>query len=193
MIRKTLTTLTLLAGLTMIPAHAQSQTTMPNFFNLSAVTNTTAAPNAGTMNFMDHNAWMSMFSGQPLGGPQFNLATPGGWTVFMNPSTYGALMNPATYEQFMKPNFYMQFANPTNWMSWMDPAAYGPWMNPMTYTQMMNPMAYMSYMNPNTYMQWINPAAYGLAATSENETGALNFFDPNNWMNFGQQGDTATQ
>ena len=117
MIRKTLTTLALLAGLTMVPAYAQSQTTMPNFFDLSSTTNTTAAPNAGAMNFMDPGAWMSMFSGQPLGGPQFNLATPGGWTVFMNPSTYGALMNPATYEQFMKPDFYMQFANPANWVN----------------------------------------------------------------------------
>ena len=62
MIRKTLTTLALLAGLTMVPAYAQSQTTMPNFFDLSAATNTTAAPNAGTMNFMDPGAWMSMFS-----------------------------------------------------------------------------------------------------------------------------------
>ena len=48
-------------------------------------------------------------------------------------------------------------------------------------------------MNPATYMQWMNPAAYGLAANSENETGTLNFFDPNSWMNFGQQSATETQ
>ena len=42
-------------------------------------------------------------------------------------------------------------------------------------------------------MQWMNPAAYGLAAISENETGTLNFFDPNSRMNFGRQSATETQ
>ena len=59
--------------------------------------------------------------------------------------------------------------------------------------QWMNSVNYTAFMNPATYMQWMNPAAYGLAANSENETGTLNFFDPNSWMNFGRQSATETQ
>ena len=223
MIRKTLAALVLASGMVMSPAFAQeqaqapAQTTMPNWIDPSTwatVPAPTLGGTAGTYNFMDPNSWMTMFSGQPMGGPQFNLATPGGWTVFMNPSTYAALMNPATYGQFMSPNFYMQFANPNNWMTWMNPAAYGPWMNPMTYAQWMNPMAYMAFMNPGTYMhwmnpanyatfmnpatymQWMNPAAYDFSAVTGTggDLSGFNFFDPNAWLQLGQQqSQTETQ
>lgn len=216
MIRKTLASIVLATGLVAMPVYAQTQETAPAPYDpanwMGTAPATGAAP--GTMNFMDPNSWMSMFSGQPMGGPQFNLATPGGWSVFMNPATYPAMMNPATYGQFMSPNFYMQFANPNNWMSWMNPAAYAQFMNPMTYAQWMNPMAYMQFMNPNTYMQWMNPgnyaafmnpatymqwmnpAAYDFSAVtgSGGDMSGFNFFDPNAWMQFAQpQAQTESQ
>ena len=138
--------------------------------SLSVGAQEATAPSPATTNPFDPSAWMSGqqagasfnwfdpasmgadISGQApgMGIPQFNLANPGGWSVFMNPGTYAAMMNPATYGQFMTPQFYMQFMDPNNWMSWMNPAAYGPWMNPSTYMQSMNPMAYMQFMNPGT-------------------------------------------
>lgn len=154
-----------------------------------------------SFNWFDPASWM----GAPMGGaqmggvPQFNLATPNGWAVFMNPQTYPAMMNPATYSQFMQPQFWMQFANPNNMMSWMNPGAYSAFMNPMSYMQWMNPGSYMAfmnpatymqpmnpgayaaYMNPNTYMQWMNPAAYAIPAGGAQGAAAMNWFDPNAW------------
>jgi hypothetical protein len=222
MIHKTLAVLVLATGLTALPVYAETQTptqtaqtptqtAVPNWFD-PMTWMTAAAPGAygtqgqGATASTTPNPWMPMAGGQAGGVPQFNLATPGGWTVFMNPSTYAALMNPATYGQFMSPNFYMQFANPNNWMSWMNPAAYGPWMNPMTYAQWMNPLAYMAFMNPNTYMQWMNPgnyaafmnpasymqwmnpAAYDFSAVAGSgaDPSGFNWFDPNSWMQMTQ-------
>jgi len=152
------------------------------------------------MNWFDPASWgMTAPAGGVAGVPQFNLATPNGWAVFMNPATYPAMMNPATYSQFMQPQFWMQFANPNNMMSWMNPGAYSQFMNPMTYMQwmnpasymafmnpgtymqMMNPGAYAAYMNPNTYMQWMNPAAYAIPTGGAQGGAAFNWFDPDSW------------
>lgn len=166
---------------------------------------------SATFNWFDPSAWMAQpgaAGGQGVAGMpgtlRFNLAQPGGWSVFMRPSTYPALMNPATYAQFMTPQFYMQFANPANWMSWMNPAAYAQWMNPGTYMQWMNPAEYMAmmnpasymqwmnpgnyaaFMNPGTYMQWMNPAAYAFPTSTAGAVPNFNWFDPNAWARMGQ-------
>jgi len=181
-------------------AAAQAQPAVPNWFDPSTWM---AMPGATTMPGM---TGMPGMPGAPL---QLNLATPGGWSAFMRPSTYGAFMNPATYGQFMTPQFYMQFANPNNWMSWMNPASYMAFMNPSTYMAMMNPMEYMTfmnpstymqwmnpgnyamYMNPATYMQWMNPAAYTFPTTAQ--APAFNWFDPNAWTQMMQPGQTPGQ
>ena len=162
------------------------------------------APAANTFTPMDWMNMMPMMGNQP-NVAAMNLATPQGWTVFMNPNNYAAFMNPATYGQFMNPQFYMQFADPNNMMAWMNPAAYSQFMNPNAYMQMMNPMAYMQFMNPatymqpmnpasyatfmdpNTYMQWMNPAVYTVGATGSDTTASFNWFDPNAWMQMPSQ------
>ncbi len=161
-------------------------------------TSQTQAPAENTVNPMDWMKMMPMMGANQQNVSAMNLATPQGWTVFMNPNNYAAFMNPATYGQFMNPQFYMQFADPNNMMAWMNPAAYGEFMNPNAYMQMMNPMAYMQFMNPNTYMQpmnpasynafmdpntymqWMNPATY--TASAKGTTTAFNWFDPQAWM-----------
>ncbi|KAA3631151.1 MAG: hypothetical protein DWQ08_05160 [Proteobacteria bacterium] len=107
----------------------------------------------------DWSSLGAMFS-TPDPTTQLNLATPGGYTAFMNPATYAQMMNPAFYSQMMAPGFYLQFMNPSNWLSWLDPRAYGPWVDPQTYLRPMNPMSYMQFMNPMTYLQWANPSNY---------------------------------
>jgi len=216
MIRKTFTTLALISVLWLAPpitslwiasssgiVAAQSQPAVPNWFDPSTWM---AMPGATTMPGMTGMPGMSGMSGAPM---QLNLATPGGWSTFMRPSTYGAFMNPATYGQFMTPQFYMQFANPNNWMSWMNPAAYGPWMNPGTYMAWMNPAEYMTFMNPATYMQGMNPASYAMfmnpatymqwmnptAYTSPTtaQSPAFNWFGPNAGAQMMQPGQAPGQ
>jgi len=150
-------------GLAALPQASQAQTQAPNWF--------------------DPSAWGMAGQAQAMGVPQFNLAHPGGWGVFLNPNTYPAMMNPGTYGQFMQPQWWMQFANPNNMMAWMNPGAYGQFMNPASYMQWMNPGAYGPFMNPATYMQWMNPAAFAIPA-GQPVAGAtaFNWFDPNAWM-----------
>jgi hypothetical protein len=203
MIRKSLATALVGLGLALAPivSSAQDQTPatgtqVPNMFDTSAWGNAGAA---GTgYGGMDLSSLGSMFS-TPGGVPQLNLATPGGYAAFMNPTTYAQMMNPAFYGQMMTPGFYTQFINPSNWLSWLDPRAYGPWIDPQTYLQAMNPMSYMQFMNPmtylqwanlqnygpfidpTTYMQWFNPAAYQFTNPNAGYPAGSNWFDPSSW------------
>ena len=163
---------------------------------LTNLFNSTAQSQGGTTNW---NSLGAMFS-TPDNTPKFNLATPNGWSVFMNPLTYAQMMNPATYAQMLSPAFYMQFINPQNWLSWFNPTAYSNWFNPQTYLQSMNPVSYLPYVNPLTYLapvnpynyapyidpqtytQWFNPTAYSFSAQQQAAQAAgQNWFNPETW------------
>lgn len=184
-------------GVTPLISSAQDQSQsstieVPNMFDASA-----QGGSAGAGGF-DLSNLGAVFS-TPDSVPQLNLATPGGYAAFMNPTTYAQMMNPAFYGQMMSPGFYTQFINPSNWLSWMDPRAYAPWINPQTYIQPMNPLSYMQFMNPLTYMQWanlqnyapfidpttytqwINPSAYQFSNPAAGAPAGVNWFDPSSW------------
>lgn len=171
-----------------------------NMFDASAWTAAVSQPGVP-----DLSAFGGMFA-LPQGSPNLNtLATPNGWTQFMNPATYIQMMNPATYAQMMAPAFYMQFMNPRNWLSWVNPSAYSEWgnpqtwiqpmnpinymqfMNPLAYMQMMNPMNYAAFINPQTYTQWVNQSAYQL--NQGHPYGAGNWLNPNPVLPGGQNAE----
>ena len=147
--KKTITLLAVVAGLSAMPAVASESVATPSVTDQVVDT---------TVRYANPLNW---FNGSTMPAPmQLNLATPDGYKVFLDPETYVQFMNPAFYAQFMSAEFYTPFFKGENLSQWLNPVTYVEYVNPMSYLDLVNPMAYGQYLNPAVYAQSINPLAY---------------------------------